>query len=88
MAFMFIVFCFPTNPNPDAQTMNYTIVILAGSLILSLVYYYLPGIGGKRSFTGPVISPGYMAKGISSEGVREKDENGERNSMGSRNARV
>lgn len=34
--------------------MNYTIVVLGGILVLSLVWYYFPVYGGVHWFTGPV----------------------------------
>ncbi|KAI5120016.1 hypothetical protein M0805_008477 [Coniferiporia weirii] len=54
MAFMFVVFLFPTDPAPAAPDMNYTIVVLGGVMLLSLVYYYFPKYGGVYWFTGPV----------------------------------
>ena len=54
MIFMIVVFMFPASPNPTAENMNYTIVVVGGTILLSLVYYYLPGYGGKHWFTGPV----------------------------------
>ncbi|THH07201.1 hypothetical protein EW145_g3543 [Phellinidium pouzarii] len=54
MAFMFVVFLFPTNPAPAAPDMNYTIVVLGGVMVLSLVYYYFPVYGGVHWFTGPI----------------------------------
>ncbi|EPQ55770.1 APC amino acid permease [Gloeophyllum trabeum ATCC 11539] len=54
MAFMGIVFLFPTSPQTDVADMNYTIVVLGGVLILSLVWYYFPKYGGVHWFKGPV----------------------------------
>ena len=54
MSFMTIVVMFPTTPNPAASTMNYTVVVLGGVLILALVYFYLPVYGGVHWFQGPV----------------------------------
>ena len=54
MVFTTIVFFFPTSPNPDAAGMNYTIVVLGGVLLLSLVYYHFPVYGGKYWFEGPL----------------------------------
>lgn len=34
--------------------MNYTVVVLGGIMILSLVWYYFPRYGGVYWFTGPV----------------------------------
>ncbi|KAF9238374.1 amino acid/polyamine transporter I [Melanogaster broomeanus] len=54
MTFMDIVFFFPTTPQTDATTMNYTVVVLGGVLFLSLVWYYFPVYGGVHWFTGPI----------------------------------
>ena len=51
---MIIVFLFPTTPQVTAQTMNYTVVVLGGWIILSLIWYYFPKYGGVNWFTGPV----------------------------------
>ena len=34
--------------------MNYTIVVMGGIMVLSLIYYYFPKYGGVNWFTGPV----------------------------------
>ncbi|KAH9948494.1 APC amino acid permease [Amylocystis lapponica] len=54
MAFMGTVFLFPTTPQTDTPDMNYTVVVLGGVMILSLVWYYFPKYGGVHWFTGPV----------------------------------
>jgi len=54
MTFIFILLIFPSYPSPNAQQFNYAIVVLGIVLIFCLVYYYLPFIGGKTFFTGPV----------------------------------
>lgn len=54
MIFMGIVFLFPTSPTTDVPDMNYTVVVLGGTLILSLAWYYFPKYGGVHWFTGPV----------------------------------
>ncbi|KDQ54536.1 hypothetical protein JAAARDRAFT_196453 [Jaapia argillacea MUCL 33604] len=54
MTFMGIVFLFPATPTADSQTMNYTVVVLGGVMILSLIWYYFPVYGGVHWFTGPV----------------------------------
>ncbi len=56
MLFISIVFCFPTTKHTDVQGMNYTIVVLGGVLIFSLVWFYLPVYGGVHWFTGPVAT--------------------------------
>ncbi|KAJ6596370.1 amino acid/polyamine transporter I [Mycena vulgaris] len=54
MIFMIVVFMFPATPDPTAHSMNYTVVILGGTLMLSLGYYFFPKYGGRNWFTGPV----------------------------------
>ena len=51
---MFIVFLFPTDPAPAAADMNYTIVVLGGVMVLSIIYYYFPVYGGVHWFKGPI----------------------------------
>ena len=51
---MSMVFLFPTSPDPTGKTMNYSIVVLGGILILSLIYFYFPMYGGVYWFKGPV----------------------------------
>jgi hypothetical protein len=63
MAFMSIVFSFPTTEQTNAQNMNYTVVVLGGVLILSLLWYYFPVYGGVHWFAGPVPTvDGYVAR--------------------------
>ena len=54
MVFMIIVFLFPAEPSPNPQTMNYSVVVLGGTILLSLGYYFFPIYGGRYWFTGPV----------------------------------
>ena len=54
MAFMGIVFLFPSTPQPGVADMNYSAVVLFGTLFLSLVWYYFPKYGGVHWFTGPI----------------------------------
>jgi amino acid transporter len=54
MTFIFILLLFPTYPNPTPQEMNYAVVVLGFVLVFCVVYYYVPGFGGKTFFTGPV----------------------------------
>ena len=58
MAFMDIVFFFPTMPQTSTPDMNYTVVVLGGVLVLSVVWYYFPIYGGVHWFTGPVPNVG------------------------------
>ncbi|KAJ7739990.1 amino acid/polyamine transporter I [Mycena maculata] len=54
MIFMIIVFLFPAIPGPTEHSMNYTVVVLGGTLLLSLGYYFFPKYGGRYWFTGPL----------------------------------
>jgi len=54
MTFVFILLLFPSYPDPNAQEMNYAVVVLGFVLVFCVVYYYMPGFGGKTFFTGPV----------------------------------
>ncbi|KAF7376941.1 putative amino-acid permease C11D3.08c [Mycena sanguinolenta] len=54
MWFMTVVLMFPTVPDPTAQTMNYTVVVMGGVSLLALGYYYFPKYGGVHWFKGPV----------------------------------
>ncbi|KAH0579728.1 hypothetical protein H2248_002567 [Termitomyces sp. 'cryptogamus'] len=54
MVFMSIVFFFPMSPTTDAQGMNYTVVVLGGTMLLSIIYFYFPKYGGVNWFAGPV----------------------------------
>lgn len=53
MNMMIVVLLFPTEPDPTKETMNYTVVVWGGILLLSTVYYFLPVIGGRHWFNGP-----------------------------------
>ncbi len=57
---MGIVLLFPASPNPETEDMNYASVVLFGTLILSLVWYWFPVYGGVHWFEGPVPT---VAKG-------------------------
>jgi len=54
MTFIFIILLFPSYPNPNKEQMNYAVAVLGFVLVFCVVYYYLPGVGGKTFFTGPV----------------------------------
>jgi len=54
MTFIFILLLFPSYPAPNAQEMNYAVVVLGFVLVFCVVYYFVPGFGGKTFFTGPV----------------------------------
>ena len=54
MSFYIAVVCFPTSPQITSGSMNYSVVVLGGWFLLSLVWYYFPIYGGVHWFTGPV----------------------------------
>jgi hypothetical protein len=51
---MIVVFMFPAIPDTTSHSMNYTVVVLGGTLMISLGYYFFPKYGGRYWFTGPV----------------------------------
>ncbi|KIJ50210.1 hypothetical protein M422DRAFT_44582 [Sphaerobolus stellatus SS14] len=52
IAFINIIFFFPTSPNPSVAKMNY--IVWFGTLFLSVVWYYFPVYGGVHWFNGPI----------------------------------
>ena len=56
MFFMLVILCFPSSPNPDVTTMNYTSVVLGGVMSLAMVWYYFPVYGGIHWFQGPTFN--------------------------------
>ena len=52
MAFCIVVMAFPTAPGPDANGMNYMVVVYGGWIGLCLVYYYFPVYGGACRYNG------------------------------------
>ncbi|KAF8183810.1 amino acid transporter [Mycena galopus ATCC 62051] len=56
MLFLGIAFMFPTSPQTDVGDMNYTIVVLGGVMVLSLVGYFAPVVGGRHWFKGPIAN--------------------------------
>ncbi|KAF8815426.1 amino acid transporter [Phlegmacium glaucopus] len=56
MTFIIIVFLFPASPNPTSATMNYTVVVLGGTLAFAILYFYFPKYGGAVWFKGPVTT--------------------------------
>ncbi|OVF08560.1 putative GABA-specific permease [Clavispora lusitaniae] len=50
IAYTIVMVMFPTNTNPDKDSMNYTCVITPGVWILSLLYYY---VYAHRIYHGP-----------------------------------
>lgn len=62
MAFLATVFLFPSTPQTNVATMNYTVVVLGGVMILSVVWYYLPKYGGVHWFRGPISNIGTSSR--------------------------
>ncbi|KAG9247762.1 amino acid/polyamine transporter I [Calycina marina] len=54
MSFVFILLLFPTYPDPNAQEMNYAVVVMGATLVFCVGYWWLPRYGGRTFFTGPV----------------------------------
>ncbi|KAL0577548.1 hypothetical protein V5O48_004446 [Marasmius crinis-equi] len=54
MVFMSIIAMFPANPNPAVDSMNYTVVVQVGVLVLATLYYFFPKYGGRYWFKGPI----------------------------------
>ncbi|KAF8841440.1 amino acid transporter [Paxillus ammoniavirescens] len=54
MMMMMVVLCFPSAPQPQVPSMNYTSVVLGGVMTLAMIWYYFPVYGGVHWFQGPV----------------------------------
>lgn len=54
---IFVIFwsVWPPEYHVTPSTMNYSIVVTAGVMILSGIWYFIPKIGGKTTFKGPLI---------------------------------
>ncbi|PBK94366.1 amino acid transporter [Armillaria gallica] len=72
MTFTSTVFLFPTTPQTTVQDMNYSVVVLGGVTIFSLIWYYFPKYGGVYWFTGPIHTLDPTSPG--SEKMIEKEE--------------
>ncbi|KAF9446189.1 APC amino acid permease [Macrolepiota fuliginosa MF-IS2] len=53
MFFIAIVFFFPGSPGVGSADMNYSVVVVGGTLALSTLWYYFPKYGGVHWFKGP-----------------------------------
>ena len=73
MMFMSIVFFFPMDTTTDAQSMNYTVVVLGGTLSLSIIWYYFPKYGGVNWFAGPVPNIDSVSDHSSKHSSEEED---------------
>ena len=56
MIFSILIVMFPTTPGPDAQDMNYTVVVAGGWILLCVIYYYFPKYGGMYWYKGPMAN--------------------------------
>ena len=73
MTFTGIAFLFPAAPTVEVGDMNYTVVVLGGVLIFSLIYYYFPKYGGKNWFTGPVQTIDIPECSVGTDGDKGRD---------------
>lgn len=76
MAMMIVILLFPSDENPTQKTMNYTVVVFGGIILLSTIYYFLPGIGGRHWFTGPartVEDPNGSLQGSDDNSEKQSD---------------
>jgi len=73
MMFINVIFLFPTQPHPDAADMNYSVVVMGGVLIFSLIWYYFPKYGGVNWFRGPVATI-IIGDEMAHEGVAEDEQ--------------
>ena len=86
MTFIFILLLFPSYSNPTAQEMNFAVVVLGFVLVFCVVYYFLPRVGGKTFFTGPVRTIDDIVDGspeVQANIEREIAEDREREGSGS-----
>ena len=51
LAFLNVLMYFPSAPHPTAESMNWTVVILPGIVLLATAYFYLYA---KREYLGPI----------------------------------
>lgn len=77
MMFIVVVLMFPAAPAPSAQSMNYTVVVLGGWLLLSLAFYYMPVIGGVHWFNGPITNAGNRMSSNDNQSEKDSDLSGD-----------
>ena len=66
MTFSIVIAMFPSTPQVDGHTMNYTVVVAGGWILLSITHYFFPKYGGRYWFNGPMST-------VESEEVVEKN---------------
>ncbi|KAK7472490.1 hypothetical protein VKT23_000605 [Stygiomarasmius scandens] len=77
MLFMIVVLQFPAAPHPIAQDMNYTVVVVGGTVLLATGYYF---ISGRYWFVGPVVTaPSEVKRDNLSESSIRSNTKGEHN---------
>ena len=54
--------------------MNYSIVVLGGIMLFSIIYYYFPKYGGVHWFKGPIRTIGNMDPNTEERAGLGKDE--------------
>ncbi|THV50151.1 hypothetical protein BGAL_0163g00190 [Botrytis galanthina] len=54
MTFIFVLLLFPSYEDPNADEMNYAVVVLGFVLVFCTAYYWCPKYGGRTFFKGPV----------------------------------
>lgn len=52
--FICVVLMLPTSYPIDVQNLNYSPIALGGTILLSLIFWWMPGIGAIKWFKGPV----------------------------------
>lgn len=72
MVFMGTVFLFPATPQTSVQEMNYTVAVLGGVMLLSLIWYYFPKYGGVHWFTGPIANVNTQSPSLETVDSEEK----------------
>ncbi|KAB5594905.1 Amino acid permease [Ceratobasidium theobromae] len=83
MTFIDVVFLFPADLAPSVADMNYSVVVMGGVMIGSLIWYWFPKYGGVNWFEGPVATLEVLGKPPSStdsELVEKVKEAGNANS--------
>jgi hypothetical protein len=68
MTFISIIFLFPAAPDTTVAEMNYTVVVIGGTLILSIVWYYFPKVRRVMVLGNGELTAQSMAASIGSVG--------------------
>ncbi|KAF7776414.1 hypothetical protein Agabi119p4_4807 [Agaricus bisporus var. burnettii] len=81
MLFLGIVFLFPETPTTNATEMNYSIVVIGGVLVLSVLWYYFPKYGGVHWFKGPISNIDTVVEHSDSSVTPSNDEMDKKDSV-------